>query len=256
MRSNPRSLRGFTLVEISIVLVIIGLVLGGVLVGRDMIRAAELRKINTSQQNIITAITTFKLKYNCLPGDCASATQFFGTDPEGCSGGLDKTPKTQTCNGNGNGKINTTPDAEFLLIWQHLSAANLISGLFSASAQASPADGWQPDYNCPRILSYSFCFSALDGLTANTEGLSVVPLPSDAMIFHMRQENLGIGGLLTPEDALQYEQKFDDGIPDSGKVLSQGTAFTPNCTSSASGTLAYDTTVKNKECMFYYLTPY
>ncbi len=87
---------GFTLIELSIVIVIIGLIIGGVLFGRDLIKAAEIRSQIQQIEQIETEINTFKLKYNCLPGDCATATDFFGTSFEG----------NIIYNGNGNGAIN------------------------------------------------------------------------------------------------------------------------------------------------------
>jgi prepilin-type N-terminal cleavage/methylation domain-containing protein len=89
MRASYR--HGFTLIELSIVLVIIGLIVGGILVGRELIHAAELRGDIREIDKMDAAVNTFRLKYNCLPGDCANATQFL----EGAY------------NGNGNGLIDT-----------------------------------------------------------------------------------------------------------------------------------------------------
>ena len=65
--------RGFTLIEIAIVLVIIGLLLGGVLKGEELIRAARVRNLINEQQNIKAAFYGFQDRYRALPGDYGSA---------------------------------------------------------------------------------------------------------------------------------------------------------------------------------------
>ena len=89
----------FTLIELSIVMVIIGLLVGGVLVGNDLIYAASVRAQIAQIQDIETQINTFKIKYNCLPGDCANATDFFGTT---------SLQGDAVNNGNGDGIIKST----------------------------------------------------------------------------------------------------------------------------------------------------
>lgn len=69
---------GFSLVEISIVIVVIGLLVGGVLAGRSVIRAAELRAVGTEMNNYVTAIYQFRDKYSGLPGDLVNATLYWG----------------------------------------------------------------------------------------------------------------------------------------------------------------------------------
>jgi len=68
----------FTLIELSVVLVIIGLIIGGVMVGRDLIEASKIRAQITQISDIETQMNTFRVKYNCLPGDCINAAEFFG----------------------------------------------------------------------------------------------------------------------------------------------------------------------------------
>lgn len=74
----------FSLVELSIVLVILGLLTGGILAGQNLIRAAELRSVTTQLQQYQTALQTFRNKYFALPGDMTKATDFwtsaFGTN--------------------------------------------------------------------------------------------------------------------------------------------------------------------------------
>ncbi len=64
-----RNNSAFTLIELSIAIVIIGLVVGGVMVGRDLIKSSEIRAQIRQLEQFTTAINTFKLKYNYLPGD-------------------------------------------------------------------------------------------------------------------------------------------------------------------------------------------
>jgi len=86
----------FTLIELSIVLVIIGLVIGGVLVGQDLIGSAKNRAYVSQLVSYNSAVNTFKIKYNCLPGDCANATDY------GFTG-----------NGDGNGMVSGLSDYNF-----------------------------------------------------------------------------------------------------------------------------------------------
>jgi prepilin-type N-terminal cleavage/methylation domain-containing protein len=78
LRAPIRNTRGFTLVELSIVLVILGLLAGGVLAGQGLIRAAELRSITTDQQRFLIAIRAFRDQYRSLPGDMPNATLVWG----------------------------------------------------------------------------------------------------------------------------------------------------------------------------------
>ena len=92
--------KGFTLVELSIVLVILGLLVGGVLSGQSLIRAAELRSITAQQQRFVTSINAFRDKYFALPGDMTNAQSFWGVanaTPSTCYSTAGT--GTQTCNG-------------------------------------------------------------------------------------------------------------------------------------------------------------
>src|SRR3954454_15940953 len=88
-----RYARGFTLIEIAIVLVIIGLLLGGVLKGQELITGARVRNLISQQDGIKAAFFGFQDRYRALPGDYASASTNIN-----CGSGV-------TCsNGNGNGR--------------------------------------------------------------------------------------------------------------------------------------------------------
>ena len=137
---SPCGKSAFTLIELSIVLVIIGLLVGGVMAGAHLINAAKLHRIGSTVEQYRTAVLTFKSKYNGLPGDLSNATAFWGTNPEGCpnSWGAAGPYVTGTCNGNGNGIIGPSvlwtndvpPTAEWARFWHHLSNAGLIPGTY------------------------------------------------------------------------------------------------------------------------------
>jgi prepilin-type N-terminal cleavage/methylation domain-containing protein len=95
------SLPGFTLIEMSIVLVIIGLIVGGILVGQTLIKAAQIRGVIKEEVQFETAVNTFFGKYDCMPGDCANITTFLPA-ATGC-GTL--SPSGGVCNGNGDGLV-------------------------------------------------------------------------------------------------------------------------------------------------------
>ena len=105
--------KGFSLVELSIVLVILGLLTGGILTGQTLIRAAELRSVNADVQRFQAATRTFQSKYFAFAGDMRNATDFWGA-ADGNDGlgddcyAIDSTilaDAAQTCNGDGNGEI-------------------------------------------------------------------------------------------------------------------------------------------------------
>ena len=77
LHSNIMTKNAFTLIELSIVLVIIGLLVGGVLVGQDLIQAGKIRAAVSEIQEINTAVNTYRLKYNAIPGDHNDAFAFF-----------------------------------------------------------------------------------------------------------------------------------------------------------------------------------
>lgn len=121
-----RSERGFTLVELAIALVIIGIILAGIIKGQELITNAKIKRVYNEQKEIAAAIYAYKDRYNYLPGDDTQATSKF-TNPV-------------VTNGNGNGIIGvgaattaanfacTATGTEQCDMWSEMRQANLISG--------------------------------------------------------------------------------------------------------------------------------
>lgn len=218
--------RGFSLVELSIVLVILGLLTGGILSGQSLIRAAEIRNVITDTQRYYAAIHAFKDKYFALPGDMTNATKFWGNIQGSASDNYTAScynaPSADgkaTCNGNGDGWIYTgTPDAEEqTLAWQHLASAGLISGAFGGGA--NPASIIIPSGTLPlvppskantnsvwRILQANNAASTTSFALPRANYLIIYKYP--APIFSLR-----------PEEAWNIDTKVDDGKPATGALL-------------------------------------
>jgi prepilin-type N-terminal cleavage/methylation domain-containing protein len=131
-----RNQSGFTLIEIAIVLVIIGLLLGGVLKGQELINSAKVKNLATDFRNIPVFIYGYQDKYRALPGDDKLADTHLGATAK-CPGGTCPTPSTLTTAGNGliNGSWNSiTQTDESYLFWQHVRLAGLTSGSTDTTA--------------------------------------------------------------------------------------------------------------------------
>ncbi|WIM07045.1 MAG: prepilin-type N-terminal cleavage/methylation domain-containing protein [Candidatus Nitricoxidivorans perseverans] len=144
----PRNQSGFTLVEIAIVLVIIGLLLGGVLKGQELINSAKVKNFATDFRNIPLFIYGYQDKFKALPGDDPSAVTHLGAG----GAGTDATVQIALATGGGtagNGVIDGFWDSfavadESYVFWQHVRRANLAAGpTDTANATYAPtnADG-------------------------------------------------------------------------------------------------------------------
>jgi prepilin-type N-terminal cleavage/methylation domain-containing protein len=240
---------GFTLVELSIVLVIIGLILGGVMVGREMIRGAQVNRIVSDLTAYDAAVVTFQDKYNALPGDITNATQFW----------------SGTTNGNGNGQIaiGSVPSApsDSYRAWQHLALSQLIKGSFSGSAGPNSVSYHGQDsvigVNVPKasISTAGFTFQYLASASAYGDRF-------DGSYGNYLQVGGDAGwhtevGFLTPAEAYKIEEKLgDDGLPGTGNVRSMKATHTQtlNCaTTDVTTTAQYNLTGNNRTCNLIYI---
>lgn len=251
-RFNVSRNSAFSLVELSIVLVILGLLTGGILSGQSLIRAAELRALSTDISKYKTAVYTFRDKYFALPGDIANAASFWGTDSLGCpSGG----GTTGTCNGNGDGMITIWPAAnntERYRVWQHLVYAGLIEGSYTGVAGPAPHAGNGTDDVIGVNLPQSKLENGGFALFYNSNGSGFYNMPNGAghsMIFgkavHATFKVLQ-GRIIMAEELWNIDTKLDDGRPDNG-FIQANPGYIGQCTTSATSPADYilSSTVKN-----------
>ncbi len=115
---------GFTLVEIAIVLVIIGLLLGGILKGQELINSAKVKNLANDFRTIPTFIYAYQDKFKALPGDDAAASTHMAGPPAATNANA-----ANIGNGVIDGNWNsTTGTDESVLFWQHVRMANLAAG--------------------------------------------------------------------------------------------------------------------------------
>ncbi len=249
---------GFTLIELSIVLVIIGLIVGGILVGRSLIRAAELRTVASELVSFETATNTFRLKYNCLPGDCTNATTFFGTNSNGCPDG---NSYTGTCDGDGNGFIGsgdgwiTFDGNEFYRYWQQLAQAGLISGRFTGMSGATGCGS-----KCVSILGTNIPtskalinggYSGWIEDQADTVDYFNSTYRKDVYYFGALTSNyITDTPIMSPADLFYIDTKIDDGLVISGKVTTYRGSSCP--TSNNNVTALYNLSSSSISCILIY----
>jgi len=234
VRTYPTT--GFSLVELSIVLVILGLLVGGVLSGQSLIRASELRSIPTQYSSYVTAVNLFKDKYFALPGDMPNATALWGI---AAGVGNDATCRdfvstgVATCNGDGNNLVETSgtrPFEEFRF-WQHLSNAGLIEGRFSGSTTTIPSTNNAANVPSGKISNTTW--NVYNGTSWYASGLAknVIGGMSFADAFNVTYDNFmflvsptpsnnfGRSPALLPQEMWNLDTKVDDGMPAVGKVV-------------------------------------
>jgi len=135
-----RKQSGFTLIEIAIVLVIIGLLLGGVLKGQELINSAKVKNLATDFKNIPVYIYGYQDKFKALPGDDGAVANHLGTSATACTPTLTKcVPGDGIIEGAWNAGVPKTPDltSETYVFWQHVRLAGLAAG----STDTTDADG-------------------------------------------------------------------------------------------------------------------
>jgi len=259
---------GFTLIELSIVLVIIGLIIGGVMAGQTLVRQSQLNSIIADSQRYIQATNTFQQKYGALPGDFANATTGYWATGTTCNpNGYNSTGNlNSTCNGNGDGQINNGANAatgsynnEWFLYWQHLQLASLIEGNYNGVPSSN-------SNTLAHSVGTSSPKSKVDGagfavqyVGIPTSGTTYYTNVSYGHVFIIGGNDtthyLPVTPIMTATEAYNVDLKFDDGAPSTGNILTwqNGSAYNSACATNATPP-AYNTNGTGYLCSLIFIT--
>jgi prepilin-type N-terminal cleavage/methylation domain-containing protein len=265
--SRPGHSPAFTLLELAIVIVIIGLIVGGITLGFSLKKQAALQSTIKDIDFYLTATKRFRDKYYYLPGDFPTATSVWGSAGGNC--GTAGTG-TQTANGNGNGQIDAC--CEVFRFWQQLSSEGLITGRYTGVSNSATALWAITGTNVPQ-LAYNNAGLVPFYLGAQSGGTNSMSIKNCAGSGNISQSvnsfsgtfgNLFVAGAstgssalstsgraYTPAEAQMIDAKMDDGLPGMGKVMAPPAPDDSCATTSSASTAAYAVTSASPLCYLY-----
>jgi len=244
---------GFTLVEIAIVLVIIGLLLGGILKGQELITSARVRNVADQSSAVQAAYYGFIDRYRLIPGDMLPGS----ANPNSACNALGTANFTScgTMGGNANGRIDDTGGLiwqEAMSVWAQLAAAGFLQGPYAT--QAAPGSFTVAEYTSnatPRAPTNPWGGFLLLGRSADYQ-----PGGGQPVRLH-----LVLGRNIPVAVARELDVKIDDGLPQSGVLRGAPTAATVYSTvgdqaaacTTAAAPFVWDINQNAADCNAYYL---
>jgi len=209
--------RGFTLVELSIVIVIIGFLVAGISAGANLVKSSQLQSVANDFTKYRVAVSSFYSTYSYFPGDMPNAYAYFGSD---C--GANTVGNSDSCNGDGDGLFSEdnyyVSNYEIQYAWIHLQQANLVThqltGPFSGRSE-------RVNVNVPEgKLGGAYTFSGLDSCAdamfgvAKRCGRNTITLGS----YDATDWQTYFDGIITSLDGNSLDQKIDDGNNYEGEI--------------------------------------
>jgi len=261
---NKTGISGFTLVELSIVIVIIGFLVAGIAAGSNMVKQAQLRSVITDIQSYQTAYNGFIGRYNKAPGDLDVASSYWpATDGSQC---VENATAATNCDGDGDGVIETGTTVgghEVAKVWKHMQLAGFINS--GISTIPNGVADLTPGTNAPTSkfsgLGYFITGSLQLSSGADDCSIGFGNNSKNHLYFGKApgaRDNVNLtGGAFTPEDAFNLDTKMDDGIVSSASFTGASTgrfkavaavgddfSFNADCT-DANGVYNFNQTIKS-----------
>ena len=192
MSSRARS-QGFTLIEIAIVLVIIGLLMGGIIKGQELLNNARVKSFAQDFRNLPTMLYGYQDKFKALPGDDAQVVAHL------VAAALATTPAGKIGDGVINGAWDTTTNTdETCLFWQHLRLANLAPGSVIVDCSAN-SDYWPKNANGGQV-----------GIQSNESFTTMTGTMTGSYVICSKN--------ILGQFVLQLDALLDNGNPETGSM--------------------------------------
>jgi prepilin-type N-terminal cleavage/methylation domain-containing protein len=251
----PTGRAGFTLIEMSIVLIIIGVLVGGVLGMRSYLQNAERSTMMNEAKFFIAMFDQFQTRYNALAGDYTGATAAWSGSANGDGNGRIRavSPSSSACSGAGASNC-----IEWFNVFEHLALAGFIQGTYTGvTAGGVGTFDARIGTNIPSssVDKVGFLFDHPDAADGNVS--------SDTTYFDGIYSNvLRIAGhgdtesgipdnaFMTAKVALQLDEKFDDGVPNTGILIVPKSAT--DCYDNGTTPFSYKVTTAGSACYFLY----
>jgi prepilin-type N-terminal cleavage/methylation domain-containing protein len=255
------SIRAFTLVELAIVVVVLGILIGGIVAGQSIIESAKKREVITGFTQLRTGLNAFKLEFDAIPGDMEDAYDYWGDD---CSTYGNTSVSERKCNGDGDNKVTSetgnfdnycfSVNCERCMFFKHLNLAGLWNEKFECG-----------DYNLlnedvyKNPLDYSAFFFVSNRCKSDVLYHNDCDNPSEyiSKMYIMSSRNVSSlttdrwlrscssqAASFTPKQQKYLDEKLDDGKPKTGKLVAVPLNYAFN------GTLGcHNTTIISGPCL-------
>ena len=238
---------GFTLIELSVVILVIALVAGGVVAGKSFIASAKVLSVVSEVGEFRTAVSSFFDKYKSKPGDMSDAYDYFAKGDNSVCGN-DNSSATG-CNGDDDGAYGYS-NGERLKAWKHLSLSGFLSGSYTGVKYSGTIYG-KTNVNVPLSpfdgVGYMFDWS-VSGVYSG-----FLPATDYLLLGHDDADGLLHTSSIDPVNAQLIDSKLDDGYAYTGTTVAvDGKSVTGCILVPASSTSDYNLSINENRCVMYF----
>jgi prepilin-type N-terminal cleavage/methylation domain-containing protein len=206
--------KGFSLVEIAVAIVVIGLIIGAIIQGVEIARNQKVNSLIAQIKEIDSALISFKDTYGALPGDFSRPNRIANCNTPPCNRAGNRNTLIESTPGAGQpGGLPVTTNMEVTALWAQLSAADLLGGyiLTQNDAEFAPGVGFPVS---------PFDSAILVAYWGNTAGNNLFPMANYLSLYNNVQGTPGCGWYcaMRINEVIALDEKLDDGSPIQGII--------------------------------------